>query len=774
MTWQGDRFRGQIGLTDAQSTPAWPMRPVAPAGTPNVLMIVVDDVGFGHFGCYGSSVDTPNIDRLASGGLRFNSFHTTALCSPTRSCLLTGRNAHTNGLGNIAESASGFPGYHGMIPRSSGFLSRVLQQSGFATFMVGKWHLCSPVETSAAGPFHDWPLGRGFDRFYGFLGGETDQFDPDLVYDNHRVERPQDPDYHLTDDLARAGLSFLRDLRSVDTIKPWFMYWSSGACHAPHQAPPEYIERYRGRFDHGWDVQRERTLQRQIELGIMPEGTKLSDRPDVVRPWAELSADEQRLYARQMEVFAGFLTHLDDAIGRLVAGVEALGELDNTIIMIVSDNGASGEGQDHGTFNENLMFNGIPASVDANLAHFDEWGGPNTFAHYAHGWCHAGNTPFPKWKRTTYNGGIADPLIVHYPNGTSLPGTVRHQYTHAIDVVPTVLELVGLEFPDHLDGIPQTEIAGRSFAMSLRDPDAAEHRRLQYYEMYGNRAIYHDGWVAVSFHPMPGMPSDGAGDPNQPELDMPWELYDLRVDRSQSTDLAGEHPELVRDLERLWYAEAGKHGVFPIHSRVLSGLTPRPDGDRTQFTYWPDTSTVPNDTAPKTLQRPFSVSGSFTVPESGAEGVLIAQGGKFGGWTVFVQDDRVHYDYNYLGLEHYHVQSEPFGPGTHTVDLDVSLAGTFEISPPLTSLGLSGLGGRVALSVDGGAAASLEVTRMIPFNYSLTGEGLCCGFDSETPVSDRYEAPYRFTGSIAQMVLTIAGTVTEHPEKDAERAQLVQ
>ena len=774
MTWQGERFQGRIGLTDATSIPAWPQRPRMKAGTPNLLMIVVDDVGFGHFGCYGSSVDTPNIDRLAGKGLRFNSFHTTALCSPTRSCLLTGRNAHTNGLGNIAESASGYPGYHGMIPRSSGFLSRVLQQEGFATFMVGKWHLCSPVETSAAGPFHDWPLGRGFDRFYGFLGGETDQYDPDLVHDNHRVERPHDPDYHLTDDLARAGLSFLRDLRSVDTTKPWFMYWSSGACHAPHQAPPEYIERYRGRFDHGWDAERERVLQRQIEMGIMPPGTQLSERPEVVRAWAELSPDQQRLYARQMEVFAAFLTHLDDAIGRLVAGVEAMGELDNTIIMIVSDNGASGEGQDNGTFNENLMFNGIPASVASNLEHFDEWGGPNTFAHYAHGWCHAGNTPFPKWKRTTYNGGIADPLIVHYPNGTALPGSVRGQYTHAIDVVPTVLELLGLEFPDHLDGVPQTEIAGRSFASALRDPQAPEHRHQQYFEMYGNRAMYRDGWVAVSFHPMPGMPSDGAGDPNAPELDMPWELYDLRADRSQSRDVAAEHPDIVRDLERLWFVEAGKYGAFPVHAHVLNGQTPRPDAERTVFTYWPDTSTVPNDTAPRTLQRPFTVSGRFTVPEGGAEGVLIAQGGKFGGWTVFLHDGRVHYEYNYLGLERFAVSTGPVAPGAHTFHVDVALADPFEIAPALTALGLSGRGGLVRLGLDDSDAVSLQVTRMIPFNYSLTGEGLCCGFDSETPVSNRYTAPFRFTGELAEVVLSVRGDEVRHPEKDEERARLVQ
>ncbi len=774
MTWQGDRFQGEIGLTVADSTVAWPTPPRPADGTPNVLMIVVDDVGYGHLGCYGSRIDTPNIDRLAARGLRYRSFHTTALCSPTRSCLLTGRNSHTNALGNIAESASGFPGYHGRIPRTSGFISTVLQRHGFATFAVGKWHLCSPVDASAAGPFQDWPLGRGFDRFYGFLGGETDQFEPDLVYDNHRIERPAGDDYHLTDDLVRAGLSFVRDLRSVDSGKPWFMYWCSGACHAPHQAPPEYLERYRGRFDDGWDAVRAETLQRQIELGVMPEGTELSARPDVVRAWDTLGPEERALYARQMEAFAAFLTHLDDGLGRLLAGIEALGELDDTIVVFVSDNGASGEGQDHGTFNENLMFNGIPATVESNSAHLDAWGGPGTFAHYAHGWCHAGNTPFQKWKRTTFHGGTADPLIIHHPRRITDGGRIRTQYVHAIDVPATLLDLVGVEFPDHLDGIPQTEIAGRSFAPSLFDPEAPEHRRQQYFEMYGNRAMYRDGWVAVSFHPMPGMPSDGAGDPNAPELDMPWELYDLRSDPSQSRDVAADHPELVRDLERLWYVEAGRYGAFPVNSHVLNGSTPRPDSERRVFTYWPDTSTIPNDTAPRTLQRPFTIDARFRTSHAGDDGVLIAQGGRFGGWTVFVQDGRVHYEYNYLGLERATLISDPLGVGEHRVTVEVTLGDLFDIAPALTALGIRAHGGVVTMQVDSGAPLTLALERMIPFNYSLTGEGLCCGWDSETGVSTSYEAPFRFTGTIHQVTLALDGEAVPQPAKDAERAWLVQ
>lgn len=774
MTWQGDRFGGEVGLTVSESTEAWPRLPTPVAGTPNVLIIVVDDVGYSHLGCYGSRIATPNLDRLASAGLRYRAFHTTALCSPTRSCLLTGRNAHTNALGNIAESASGFPGYHGRIPRTSGFISRVLQHHGFATFAVGKWHLCSPVDTSAAGPFQDWPLGRGFDRFYGFLGGETDQFEPDLVYDNHRIERPDVDGYHLTDDLVRAGLSFVRDLRSVNSEKPWFMYWCSGACHAPHQAPREFIERYRGRFDDGWDAVRDETLARQIELGLMPEGTRLSERPDVIRAWDSLSVDERRLYARQMEAFAGFLTHLDDGIGRLLYGIEALGELDNTIVMFVSDNGASGEGQDHGTFNENLMFNGMPADVESNLAHLDDWGSSETFAHYAHGWCHAGNTPFQKWKRTTFHGGTADPLIIRYPPSISDRGAIRRQYVHAIDIPATVLDLVGVPFPDHLDGIPQTDVAGRSFAASLADADAPEHRHQQYFEMYGNRAMYRNGWIAVSFHPMPGMPSDGAGDPTAPELDMPWELYDLRSDPSQSTDVAADNPDLVRDLERLWYVEAARYGAFPVNSHVQNGQTPRPDAHRRVFTYWPGTSMVPNDAAPQTLQRPFMIDARFSITGASDAGVLIAQGGRFGGWSVFVHHGRVHYEYNYLGLEHTTISSQPLTPGAHHLVVDVSLGGAFELTPMLTMLGIQARGGAVKMRLDDGEPESAELARMIPFNYSLTGEGLCCGWDSETGVSEAYESPFHFTGTIERVVLAVDGEPIPTPEKDAERAWRVQ
>ncbi len=446
MTWQGETFKGKVGLTMTESQPSWRMPPRPKEGSPNVLFIVMDDIGYGHLGCYGAPIDTPNIDRLAHSGLRYSNFHTTALCSPTRSCLLTGRNHHTNGLGMISELAQGYPGYDGVISSSRGFLSEILHEKGYANFAIGKWHLVPVEEGTMAGPFDRWPLGRGFDRFYGFLGAETDQFDPDLVYDNHSIEPVKTPgkQYHLTEDLTDKAIGFLRDLRVVDASKPFFMYFCPGANHAPHQVPEDWTDKYRGQFDAGWDAYREQVHQRQLELGILPPGTELSPRPDWVKAWDSLNADEKRLYARQMEIFAAFLSHTDYHIGRLLAALQEMGDLDNTLIMFVSDNGASGEGGFFGSFNENLLFNGIPDTLESNLAHYDEWGTENTYAHYATGWTMAGNTPFKRWKRNVFNGGIADPFIISWPKGIAANGEVRTHFTHAIDLMPTVLDVLGI------------------------------------------------------------------------------------------------------------------------------------------------------------------------------------------------------------------------------------------------------------------------------------------------------------------------------------------
>jgi len=465
---------------------------------------VLDDTGFGQLECFGGLCHTPHLNRLAQNGLRYANTHTTALCSPTRACLLTGRNHHSNGLACITETSTGYPGANGYIPFQNGFLSEVLLAQGYATFAVGKWHLTPAEQTSAAGPFERWPLGRGFERYYGFLGGDTHQYFPDLVYDNHQVEPPKRPEdgYHLTEDLVDRSIEFISDTNQVAPTKPFFLYLAPGAHHAPHHAPQEFIERYNGAFDEGWDVYRERVFKRQLELGVIPRGTQLSPRDPDVAAWSTLSADEKRLYARMMEVFAGFVEHTDDQIGRLLEFLERTGQLDNTLVMLISDNGASAEGGPHGSVNENKFFNNVPDSLQSNLAALDELGGPKHFNHYPWGWAWAGNTPFRRWKRETYRGGVSDPLIVSWPKGIRAKGEVRMQFTHAIDLLPTVLDALQIEAPTEIRGVAQAPIEGHSFAHTFDAPNAESLHHTQYFEMFAHRSIYYDGWRAVC--PFPG------------------------------------------------------------------------------------------------------------------------------------------------------------------------------------------------------------------------------------------------------------------------------
>jgi len=775
MSWQGEVFKGKIGFTMEDSTPHWNLPPRPPAGSPNVLMIVLDDVGYAHLGCYGSPIETPNIDALAARGLRYSNWHATALCSPTRSCLLTGRNNHTNGMGIISELAQGYPGYDGVPKPSRGYISEILHEQGFATYALGKWHQVPAEEMTMAGPFDRWPLGRGFDRFYGFLGAETDQYHPDLVYDNHYVEPPATDGYHLTEDLTNQAISFLRDLRSADPTKPFFMYFCTGAQHAPHQVPSEWIEKYSGKFDAGWDAYREAAQQRQLELGLIPPGTELSPRHDMVKAWETMSADERRLYARMMEVFAGFLTHTDYHIGRLIQSLKELGDLDNTLILLVSDNGASGEGGFFGSFNENLIFNGVPDTLEQNLKHYDDLGSEKTYNHYPTGWTNAGNTPFKRWKRNVHNGGVADPCIVSWPKGIAARGEIRHQYTHAIDVMPTVLEVLGVEPPAMLRGVPQEEIAGASFKATFAEPQAPEIRTLQYYECYGSRAIYCDGWKAVTFHPIPGIPADGGGDPHAPFTQDKWELYHVAEDFSECRDLAAQEPERLQMMIGLWFAEAGKYDVFPLHAVQRKGARPKPHTDRELYVYWPDTTHIDNEAAVNVRMRPFSVIARATIPAGGAEGVLIAQGGAFAGWSLFVKDGRLIYEHNYVGLEHYRVVSTDTIPeGDVKLGLEFAITGKFEITPELTQAGIQGVKGEATLYINDRPVGSGEIGKTVPFGWSLSGEGLCCGYDSETPVSELYRSPFRFTGQIDRVIVSASGQPFSYVAKEVENAFLVQ
>ncbi len=585
-------FQGTINVDIRDSEPDWaPFEPPrAPDGAPNVLYIVLDDVGFSAMSCYGGPIPTPNIDRIVEKGIRYTQFHTTALCSPTRSCLLTGRNHTRNSMACITEAAIGFPNASGTVPPENGMLSEILGELGWNTYMVGKWHLCPTDEMNLASTRRNWPTGRGFERWYGFLGAETNQWYPDLVYDNHPVDQPSTPDagYHLTDDITDKALEFIRDARAVAPDKPFFLYYAPGACHAPHHAPRDWIDKFKGQFDMGYEAIRETTLANQIKLGIVPADTELppvnplgtqertgpDGKPfpmlDVTRPWDSLNDDEKRLFSRMAEVYAGFLAHADFHIGRLLDYLEEWDMLDNTMIVLVSDNGASGEGGPDGSVNEMKFANGVPDDLAQNLAQIDDLGGTRTYNHYPNGWAMAFNTPFKMWKRYEFNGGTADPCIISWPAGIKARGEVREQYCHAIDLVPTILDVLGVEAPETIKGHTQSPIDGVTLRPSLDDASVASGRSTQFYAMLGSRSIWHEGWKAVTTHPTIA----GWGNFNDDE----WQLYHTDVDRSELHDLAAEQPDKLREMINIWFSEAGRYGAFPLDDRTAVEIltTPRP------------------------------------------------------------------------------------------------------------------------------------------------------------------------------------------------------
>jgi arylsulfatase A-like enzyme len=752
-------FQGQIGRTIAESKPAWPAPVRAPKGAPNVLYIVIDDVGFGQLSCYGGGVNTPNLDKLAKNGLRYTNFHTTALCSPSRSCFLTGRNHHSNGMATITESATGFPGSNGHIPTANGFLSEMLSPFGWIAFAIGKWHLTPFDEMNASAPRTNWPLGRGFSRFYGFLGAETNQWYPDLHHDNHAIRPPKTPEqgYHLTVDLTDKAIGYLTDQRNADPEKPWFMYFCTGAAHAPHHSPKEWADKYKGQFDGGWDKYREETFKRQLEMKILPEGTKLSPRDPDVPEWSTLSADEKKLYARMMEVFAGFLSHADNNIGRLIAYLEETGQLDNTFIFVVSDNGASPEGGVHGSVNEHLFFNMIPDDLKFNMKFLDKLGGVETYNHYAWGWAWAGDTPFKRWKREVHRGGCTDPLIVHWPKGIKAKGDIRHQFVHAIDLVPTVLDVVGVEPPAVIKGVAQSPIEGASFRHTFDDPKATSKRNTQYYEMFAYRAIYHDGWRAVAPWPFNTVITEADLDKVQ------WELYHVEKDAAEVDNLAKANPTKLQQMKDLWWTEAGKYNVLPLDGRgQLRILDERPGAKpRNQYVYLRSNDEIPNWIAPNPLNRSFSMTAEVSVPEKGAEGVVLAQGGRFGGYSLFVKDKKLQFAYNRCGLEEHKVASDmevPAGKATLKVD--------FKKKPKDAKLPLVqqlGAGGTFTLSINGKVVGSMEVGQTIPLQFTLAGDGFAVGFDGGTPVSAAYTNVFEFTGTIERVVVNL-GDDTLHFE----------
>jgi len=749
-------FQGTIGRYHHESMPWWPEATRAASGSPNVLLVVLDDVGFAQLGCFGSDLDTPTFDRLAAGGLRYANFHTTALCSPTRACLLTGRNHHSVGMGRIVELATGFPGYDARIPRSCGMLPQALVPAGYAAWAIGKWHLTPEDEWHAGAPRDRWPLGRGFERYYGFFDGEAHQFGPALVEDNHLVTqpRPQEDGYHLTEDLADHAIAWINDLRAADPDKPFFAWFCPGACHSPHQAPADWIEAYRGRFEEGWDVWREAALERQKADGLLPGHTVLSPRPTWVPAWADLGEDERRVYERYMEAFAGYLSHTDAQVGRIVDALAETGDLDNTIIVVVSDNGASSEGGAVGSLNDLRAWNGMDRTVAEALDRIDDIGGPDIHNNYPWGWTVAGNTPFRRWKREVHEGGVADPMIVHWPAGIRAAGEVRHQYVHAIDLAPTLLALVGVGSPAVIDGIEQRPLEGASFAASLTDADAPDPRPTQYYEMFGCRAIRHEQWKAVIYHPIqvdhPPLEEDA------------WELYDLEADPSETTDLADRHPDVVADLVTRWWDEAERHHVLPLDNRPFSEFVldrPPPVPPRQEYVYRPGTSMVPEATAVNVRNRDHRIVADIDVPTVGdrVEGVLLAQGSILGGWSFHLLRGRLIYVHNNTGLHAARIEAPAFlGPGPHQLAFQY--------------VRTSDHAGEGALFVDGVKWGHGTVPHFTMNRFSITGNGLTCGRSEGEPPCKDYRSPFPFSGTLHRVTVEVDGEPWLDPETEADDA----
>jgi arylsulfatase A-like enzyme len=773
-----ERFRGLINVDIRDSVPDWtPFEPPkAPDGSPNVLYIVLDDVGFSAMSCYGGPIETPNIDRIAGRGVRYTQWHTTALCSPTRSCLLTGRNHTRNSMACITEAAVGFPNASGTIPPENGMLSEILGERGWNTYMVGKWHLCPTDEMNLAATRRNWPSGRGFERWYGFLGAETNQWYPDLVYDNHPVDQPRSPEqgYHLTDDITDKAIEFIKDAKAIAPEKPFFLYYAPGACHAPHHAPKEWIDRFQGRFDAGYEAQREQTLARQKEMGLVPADTELPPlnpigTPDTrssadglpfppldyTRPWDSLNEAERRLFARMAEVYAGFLAHADHHIGRLLDHLERTEQLENTLVIVVSDNGASGEGGPNGSVNEMKFANGIADDLQENLTKLDDLGGTTTYNHYPNGWAMAFNTPFKMWKRYEFNGGTADPCIVSWPAGMTASGEIRDQYHHAVDIVPTILDILGVEAPETIKGHTQSPLDGVSMRSSLDDGSASSARKTQFYAMLGSRSIWHDGWKAVTTHPTVA----GWGHFN----DDVWELYHTDVDRAELHNLAAEYPDKLRELVNIWFSEAGANGAFPLDDRspveILSTPRPQLTATRSRYVYYPDTAPVSEWQAVNTRNRSFAIGALVDIPAPGAEGVLFAMGARFGGHALYVKDNRLHYVNSFVGsVEQMVVGSEDVPTGNQVL---LSAAFDKDGQEP------DGATGVLSLYHGDHKVGEAQIKTQLGA-FAIAGSGLYVGRQDGEPVTQDFpgNSPHQFTGGVIDRV---AIDVSGEPYLDLER-----
>jgi len=752
-------------VSDARSaTPPPRFEVKAPANAPNVLIVLIDDMGFGQSSAFGGPVHMPTVERLASNGLRYNEFHTTALCSPTRAALLSGRNHHTNNMGSITETATAFPGQTGQRPNSVAPVAEMLRLNGYSTAAFGKSHETAAWEVSPSGPTDRWPTRSGFDKFYGFIGGETNQWAP-LLYDGmNQVELPKDPKYHFMNDMTNQAIKWVQAEKSLTPDKPFFIYFAPGATHAPHQVPKEWIAKYQGKFDQGWDTLREETLARQIKLGVVPAGTPLAPKPEAIKDWASLSPDEKKLFARQMEVFAAFGEYADAEIGRLIQAIEATGQLDNTLVFyIVGDNGASAEGGMNGLFNEYTYFNGVHETVQDILKHYDELGGPTTYPHYAAGWAVAGDTPFTWTKQIAGSyGGTRNGMVIHWPKGIPAKGELRSQWHHVIDIAPTILEAAGLPEPKSVNGTPQTPIEGVSLAYTFADAKAPSRHTTQYFEILGNRGIYHDGWLAGTVHR-----AAWEFKVRRPLEDDIWELYDTRADFSLANDLAGKNPGKLKELQDLFLKEAVKYSVLPLDDRLqerfVAALVGRPDlmAGRTSLTVYEGMMGMTENVFINLKNRSHTITAEVEIPKKGANGVILAQAGRFGGWSFYLKDGKPTYTYNWLGLQRYTVAATRAVPaGKATIRFDFAYDG-----------GGMGKGGTGTLFVNGKKVATgrIEKTQFAVFSAD---EGADVGADEGTPVTEAYKVPFKFTGKIARVTIELKEMKTADRD-EAEQAHKV-
>ena len=735
-----------LDVRNATSPPRFEVK--APAQAPNVLIVLIDDMGFGQPGAFGGPINMPTAERLAKSGLKYNQFHTTALSSPTRAALLTGRNHHTNNTGSIMETSTAFPGNTGQRPESVAPLAMMLRYNGYSTAHFGKNHETAAWEVSPSGPTDRWPTRNGFDKFYGFMGGETNQWAPTIYDGMTKIEVPKDPNYHFTTDMANQAINWMRSVKALTPDKPFFIYFAPGATHAPHQVSKEWIARYRGKFDRGWDRLREETLARQIKMGVVPAGTTLAPKPAAIKDWDRLSAEEKKLFARQMEVFAGFAEQTDYEVGRLVDAIADMGQLDNTLVFyILGDNGASAEGGMNGMFNEMTYFNGVEETVQDVLKHYDELGGPKTYGHYAAGWAVAGDTPFTWTKQVASSyGGTRNGMIIHWPKGVKGKGEIRSQWHHVIDIAPTVLEAAGLPEPKAVNGVAQTPIEGVSMLYSFNDARAKDRHQTQYFEIFGNRAIYRDGWLAGTVHKAPW-----DAKPRADFEDDTWELYDTRADFSLANDLAKQNPDKLKELQDLFKKEAVQYNVLPLDDRFLERIIPamvgRPDlmAGRNSLTVFEGMTGMTENVMINMKNRSHTVAAEITVPKGGAKGVIISQAGRFGGWSLYLKNGKPSYTYNFLGLKSTTIAAKQAIPaGKSMVRFEFAYDG-----------GGLGKGGTGTIFVNDRQVAQGRIDRTQPFIFSAD-EGTDVGEDGETPVADYgIPAPYKFTGKIHKVTIGV-------------------